>query len=127
MTDPRYANFTPAWARGQTGQFPLLNDTPNIGIEPGYIKKVANNLKRRLDMQHEREALEGRLIAVDLARGTLKVELAGGEEVRGTFERSMAGAVIVSLNRMVTLHGDVTRKNRRLVSIRVLLCELSEP
>lgn len=97
----------------------LLVDLP-------YVERVAENVKQRLNIQSEPETLEGQLIAVDVRRATLRLRLADGSEITGTFERSATDSVIVALSRNVTLRGPVTRRNRRISSIRALACEIRD-
>ena len=105
------------------GYSPEPEPARGLSIAPAYVERVAENLKRRLDMHYQPDTLAGRLIAVDVARATLRLRLSDGSEIRGTFERTAAESVINSLNRDVELHGVVGRRNRQITSIRALICE----
>lgn len=106
-----------------SGFTPSAEPPRRLSINAPYIARVAENLKRRLDLQYQPDSLAGRLIAVDVARATLRLRLSDGSEIRGSFERTAADSVINSLNKNVELHGVVARRNRQTTSIRALICE----
>ncbi|MGH7139091.1 MAG: hypothetical protein ACREHD_25370 [Pirellulales bacterium] len=108
------------------GYSPEPEPARSLSITRSYVERVAENLKRRLDMHYQPDTLAGRLIAVDVARATLRLRLSDGSEIRGTFERTAAESVINSLNRNVELHGVVGRRNRQITSIRALICECGD-
>ena len=102
------------------------NQTRSIFVDAEFVSRVSDNRKRRLDMSYTPDALQGRLLAVDISAATLKLRLDDGSEIRGTFERTAAENIVSSLGERVSLQGVVARKNKRPTSIRAFICEIRD-
>jgi hypothetical protein len=105
--------------------FPVgLTTQPNLprrlSADRQYIESVCRNRKQRQDPKVIRDSIEGRLIAVDLGTGKLKLELRDRSVVRGTFPLLIQERVIASLNKAVKLDGIIEHRNKRPFDIRAV-------
>ncbi len=99
---------------------PLIVDAP-------FIQKVSTAKLQRLDPRSAPEALDGTLVAVDLARMSLRIKLARERLwVRGSFTMFMQDSMIQYLGKAIRLIGSVEYRGKRPTFINALDVELTE-
>lgn len=100
---------------------------PPIVVTQETITRVAQVRKARRPSQAQLEMLEGTVTALDIVAETLHLRLTtSGERVKGTFSMLFQPTLVERLGRRVRLHGEVERRGKRPVSIRVESVEVPE-
>jgi hypothetical protein len=73
------------------------------------------------------ETLEGIIAALDIVAEILHLRLqTSGERVKGTFSMLFQPTLVERLGRRVRLHGEVERRGKRILSIRVESVEVPD-
>jgi hypothetical protein len=93
---------------------------PPILVTEEVINRVAKVRQTRRSSRAELETLDGTITALDIVQATLQLNLAdSGQRVKGTFSPLFQPTLVERLGRRVQLQGQVERRGRRILSIRV--------
>jgi hypothetical protein len=91
-----------------------------ISLDAGYLERVKKVRAARLPTRTILETLCGKITAIDLNQETFQLRLEGSpRRIKGSFSRLLHPTLVTVLGQRVRLHGEVTRRGRAIVLIKV--------